>query len=49
MREEGFDRAMRCHHAVAQLASAYRGVVMDAEIEGRIKALESGVANSVKS
>jgi hypothetical protein len=40
MADDDFDRVLRCGHAIAQLAGAYRSVHADADLEARIKALE---------
>jgi hypothetical protein len=38
--DNDFDRVLRCGHAIAQLAGAYRSVHADADLETRIKLLE---------
>jgi hypothetical protein len=37
------ERALRCAHALAQLSSAYRGVVEVAQLDERIAALEAAM------
>ena len=38
------ERVLRCAHALAQLAGAYKGVYETSEIEKRLEALEAAVS-----